>query len=76
MRAWTRLCLGLGILAGRKYGIIVDQDYARGGVVYGFSIAGPHIGILAVGGREDMTADSTTILADNRFLGAWDDDEE
>jgi hypothetical protein len=45
MRFWDRVRLGFGIVFGKTYGIIVDQDYATGGDLSGFDIQGADISI-------------------------------
>lgn len=49
MRFWDRVRVGFGIVFGKKYGIIVDQDYASGGDVCGFDIEGADVAIYVTG---------------------------
>jgi hypothetical protein len=45
MKVWDRVKLGLKLIFGWKYGIIVDEDYATGGTLTGFDIVGADVGI-------------------------------
>ena len=49
MRIRTRLGIGLGLIFGKKYGIIVDTDYATGGKLSGFTIRGARYGVVVAG---------------------------
>jgi len=70
MRFWERIRIALKLLAGMRYGIIIDSDYASGGIVSNFSIKGADIGIYVAGHPwKDEEGRAKICIADNKLSG-------
>jgi hypothetical protein len=69
MRFWERVKLGFSIVFGKRYGIIVDRDYASGGDLSCFDIHDADVGIMVYGAHDDRETKGIYIH-DNR-VNAW-----
>jgi len=71
MRFWDRVKVGFGIVFGKTYGIIVDQDYASGGDLSGFTVRGADIAIYVTGspGRSKKECFQGISVRNNRMYG-------
>jgi hypothetical protein len=71
MRFWDRVRLGFRIVFGLRFGVIVDQDYADGGDLSGFTVRGADIGIYVTGspGRSEKEGFQGISVRNNRMYG-------
>lgn len=59
MKLMERIRLGLSIIFGKTYGIIIDGDYATGGSISHFHIKDADIGVMMYGSPDVYIEDST-----------------